>query len=163
MSSKRFTDRIVSGGQTGVDRAALDFAIEHRYPHGGYCPKGRKAEDGLIPLCYQLVETDSENYRQRTKRNVQESDATLILNTGELADGSLETNRIAERMGKPVKVVALDDFLEDADLRVALTQTWLRANNVNVLNVAGPRESKRPGIHCLACAFLVLLAEKTEG
>lgn len=153
----RFVERINSGGQTGVDRAALDFAIDHRYLHGGYCPKGRKAEDGRVPVRYQLVETDSEGYRQRTKRNIESSDATLILNTGELAGGSLETWRIAERSGKPIRVVALDDRLEENDERVSQTRAWLRDNNVGALNVAGPREGKRPGVASLAYAFLDLL------
>lgn len=161
MSSKRCTDRIVSGGQTGVDRAALDFAIEHRYPHGGYCPKGRKAENGLIPLCYQLVETDSEGYRQRTRRNVEESDATLILNVGELDGGTLETQRIAERLGKPILVIALDAAIEDRHEQIVRAAAWLRENDVQTLNVAGPRESKRPGIHHMAYAFLQLLDAKS--
>lgn len=158
----RFSDRIVSGGQVGVDRAALDFAIEHRYPHGGYCPKGRKAEDGTIPMRYQLVETDSEGYRQRTRRNVEESDATLILNAGGLDGGSLETKRIAERLGKPVLVVALDAALEPIDDLVSQTLDWLRSHSVSTLNIAGPRESKRLGIYALAYAFLSRLAGEVE-
>lgn len=80
--------KIVSGGQSGADRAALDWAIQNDLPHGGWCPKGRIAEDGRIDSRYTLRETDSEGYRQRTRQNVVDSDGTLILNTGELSDGS---------------------------------------------------------------------------
>ncbi len=94
-------NKVVSGGQTGVDRAALDWACKQRIPHGGWCPQGRRASDGPLSLKYQLRETESAGYRQRTKRNVQESDATLIFNVGELDGGSLQTLRFAERSGKP--------------------------------------------------------------
>jgi hypothetical protein len=70
--------KIVSGGQTGADRAALDWAIFHDLPHGGWCPKGRKAEDGVIPDQYQLTETSSASYPQRTQWNVRDSDGTVI-------------------------------------------------------------------------------------
>jgi len=93
---------IISGGQTGTDRAALDFAIAHGIPHGGWCPLGRRAEDGVLDPRYRLRETESKSYRQRTRRNVADSDATLILNLGELADGSLATRQLAERASKPV-------------------------------------------------------------
>ena len=86
---------IVSGGQTGADRAALDFAIAHGIEHGGWCPLGRRAEDGPLDAKYRLVETEREGYRARTVRNVRDSDATLILNLGDLEGGSLETMRIA--------------------------------------------------------------------
>jgi hypothetical protein len=79
--------RIVSGGQAGVDRAALDWAIARGIPHGGWCPAGRIAEDGMIPERYQLRETASPGYRERTRRNVEDSDGTLILNLGELDAG----------------------------------------------------------------------------
>ena len=159
---RRIAQRIVSGGQTGVDRAALDFAIAHDIPHGGYCPKGRRAEDGVIPSRYELTETDSEGYRQRTRRNIEGSDATLVLNLGEIEGGSLETVRIAERLGKPVLVVPLDEALSEADERITSTLTWLRNNQVSDLNAAGPRESKRPGIHRMAYAFLERLDAKAR-
>jgi hypothetical protein len=138
--------KIISGGQTGADRAALDWAIEHRFAHGGWCPLGRKAEDGIIAAKYQLTETDSVNYRARTVRNVLESDATLIANNGELDGGSLETLRIAERHGKPVRVVQLDHAPTDRDIEQI--HDWLRQSPIVILNIAGPRESKRPGIYC---------------
>jgi hypothetical protein len=105
---------IVSGGQTGADRAGLDFAIAHGLSHGGWCPLGRRAEDGSLDARYRMRETEGEGYRQRTKRNVADSDATLIFNIGELVGGSLATLRLAESAGKPVRVVALDaDGLAD--------------------------------------------------
>ena len=143
---------IVSGGQAGADRAALDFAIESGREHGGWCPRGRKAEDGPIPAKYELMETESANYRARTARNVVDSDATLILNMGELEGGSLETLHIAERRGKPVRVVQLDSALSDED--VAGLRDWLQSARIQTLNIAGPRESKRPGVYQ---ATLVLL------
>ncbi len=94
-------DRIVSGVQTGADRAALDFAINHGLPHGGWCPKGRRAEDGRIPPRYQLVETPSKDYEQRTRWNVRDSDATLIISKSpQLTGGSAYTRRCAEQLDR---------------------------------------------------------------
>lgn len=146
---------IISGGQTGVDRAALDFAIAHDIPHGGWCPLHRRAEDGVIDQRYRLRETESKNYRQRTRRNVADSDATLILNLGELADGSLATRQFAERADKPVHVAALD--VEDLAAEVVGVREWLVAHAIMILNIAGPRESKRPGVYQKASAFLEAL------
>jgi hypothetical protein len=143
---------IVSGGQTGADRAALDWAIEHGVPHGGWCPAGRRAEDGPLDVRYQLMETEGEGYRARTVRNVRDSDATLIVNLGELEGGSLETLRIAERRGKPVRVVQADAPPDESDI-VSL-RAWLGAVRVGRLNVAGPRESKRPGIYAATLGLL---------
>src|SRR3990170_1498194 len=93
--------RIVSGGQTGADRAALDWAIRNGVPHGGWCPRGRTAEDGVLPAKYELREAESLDYRWRTRQNVTDSDATLILNMGALDGGTLETAKLAKRFGKP--------------------------------------------------------------
>jgi hypothetical protein len=148
----RFCQRIVSGGQTGVDRAALDFAIEHDYTHGGWVPHGRKAEDGVIPLKYQLTELTEGGYRQRTRRNVEDSDGTLVVNLGELNDGTLATQVFAKKMNKPYLVVPLDSgvTMEAVDSIV----DWLRQHAIKTLNIAGPRESKRPGIYCLTRELL---------
>lgn len=151
---------LISGGQAGADRAALDFAIESGLEHGGWCPRGRKAEDGSIPPKYQLAETESANYRARTVRNVVDSDATLILNMGELAGGSLETLRIAERRGKPVRVVQLDSALSDHD--IAGIREWLESARVQTLSIAGPRESRRPGTYDAALALLRRLFKPVE-
>lgn len=142
---------IISGGQSGGDRAALDFAISESCTHGGWCPKGRKAEDGPIPERYRLIEAESRSYRGRTRRNVIDSDGTLILNVGDLSDGTLETQRIALREQKPQFVVALDDAWEP---QFAPVLGWLAQHSIRRLNVAGPRESKRPGVYRLALDFL---------
>ena len=133
--------KIVSGGQTGADRAALDFAIERGMPHGGWCPKGRRAEDGLIDAGYRLKETPSENYAQRTEWNVRDSDATLIFSLGaELEGGSQLTADLARDYRRPwahihpEDVGALATFLGDAP-------------QIRVLNIAGSREDREPGIY----------------
>jgi hypothetical protein len=138
---KTFVSRIVSGGQTGADRAALDWAIRHGIAHGGWCPAGRRAEDGPIPAIYQLTETPSKSYQQRTKWNVRDSDATLILSQGpEISGGSKRTQEYAEALGKPC--LHLHAGLD----RVALLDEFLTKHAVATLNVAGPRESTEPGI-----------------
>lgn len=149
--------RIVSGGQTGADRAALDWALAHRIPHGGWCPRGRRAEDGVIPDLYQLRETDTADYAERTLRNVQDSDGTLILNLGPLDGGSLVTLEGVRALGKPHWLLSLDRDPGTAEARAVVE--WLRGKRVAVLNIAGPRESKRPGIHQRTYAFLDQLAD----
>jgi hypothetical protein len=151
----RLVVKIVSGGQTGADRAALDWAISHGVPHGGWCPSGRVAEDGAIGTQYQLNEAIGGGYRRRTRLNVEHSDGTLILNLDQLDGGTLETKRLAERLKKPFHVVQLDLGATDPLARGATT--WLRLHGVHVLNVAGPRESKRPGIYAATFAFLEAL------
>lgn len=141
----RFCSHIISGGQTGADRAALDFAITNCYTHGGWAPRGREAEDGPIPPKYQLTELPDGGYRQRTRRNVQDCDGTLIVNLGEIEGGTLATQKFAERSGKPLLIVPLDAGVTDA--AVASVLAWLSEHAITTLNVAGPRESKRPGIY----------------
>jgi hypothetical protein len=106
--------KILSGGQTGADRAALDWAINNGMPHGGWCPKGRRAEDGRVPERYCLEETPQTQYRQRTTWNVRDADATLIVTlTGDLAGGTLFTRQYAERIGRPcLNVVPGNDWCE---------------------------------------------------
>jgi hypothetical protein len=132
---------IVSGGQTGVDRAALDVAIALHISHGGWCPKGRLAEDGRIPRRYQLRETESAEYPVRTERNVVDSDATLVLCAGRPSGGTELTVRLARRHKRPCLVVDLE-----SPPTVAKVRAWLRRHGVGTLNVAGPRESQNPGI-----------------
>ncbi len=143
--------RVVSGGQTGVDRAAFDAALEHGIPIGGYCPKGRKAEDGFIHERYPLIELSSQNYKVRTEKNVVESDGTLILNKRRLSSGTLLTRDLAVRHGKPCIVVQFEQLNSNSQARVF---NWIQSNDIRVLNVAGPRESKCPGIYEAAKAFL---------
>ena len=143
--------KIISGGQTGVDRAALDYALAKRIPHGGWCPKGRMAEDGVVDNKYLLIELDNGNYRQRTKRNVMDSDGTLILNIGDLDGGTLATYQFAQRFNKPIYLVQFDD---DVNGEICLVMRWLKVNNIATLNVAGPRESKRTGVYALTLGFM---------
>jgi hypothetical protein len=137
--------RVVSGGQTGADRAALDWAILENIPHGGWCPQGRLAEDGPLPSQYTLTELADHGYRQRTQQNVIDSDATLIVNLGKLDGGSLQTSRFAKTLGKHVFIIQASG--EERYLQAQQVNEWLHQHRVVTLNVAGPRESKRPGIY----------------
>jgi len=148
--------RIISGGQTGVDRGALDAAIELGLEHGGWCPRGRRAEDGPIPLCYRLSETASARYPVRTKQNVIESDATLLFYRDRLHSGTELTFRLVKQHAKPYLLVDLETLLDSA-----VVLDWINVERIDTLNVAGPRESSAPGIarktrefltYCLASA-----------
>lgn len=140
---------IVTGGQTGVDRAALDVALELGIEHGGWCPKDRSAEDGAIPARYRLRETASPKPVVRTRRNVRDSDATLIIAPLPLAGGTALTERIARELGRPHLVVQPGDH--DAAARI---RQWLAGNDIATLNVAGPRESTAPGVYAAAAELL---------
>lgn len=131
--------KIISGGQTGVDRGALDAAMELGIAHGGWCPKGRRAEDGVVPLKYQLIETASRRYAERTEKNVLDADATLILYGTHLVGGTALTLRLAQRHSRPFYTASL----ETKDLEEM--RAWLLTASCRVLNVAGPRESTTPG------------------
>jgi len=131
---------LVSGGQTGADRAALDWAIAQGLPHGGWCPRGRKTEDGVLPDCYLLQETPGANYLQRTEWNVRDSDATLVFTLDEGLDGgSKRTAAFAERLGKPWLHVR-------PGVHPKYVARFLARHGVRILNVAGKRESSAPGI-----------------
>jgi len=140
---------VISGGQTGVDRSALDVALELGVPAGGWCPKGRKAEDGSLASRYPLTETPSEQYRQRTEWNVRDSDGTLVLTRGAPAEGTAYTIEAARKLGKPCLVLDLSGAPSQS-----AAQAWAEEHKVRVLNVAGPRESKCPGIYAQAAQFL---------
>lgn len=150
--------KVISGGQAGVDRAALDAALACGLPVGGWCPGGRRAEDGAIHARYPLVETPSIKYPQRTTWNVRDSDATLILTLGELDSGSRLTAEMARRLGKPCLVVSLSTYPETIHIEELLPWTVEQA----VLNVAGLRESRCPGIYPRAFGFLVRLFRQFE-
>lgn len=151
--------KVISGGQTGVDRAALDVALQLGLPCGGWCPKGRRAEDGAIPGRYPLTETPSWIYPQRTEWNVRDSDGTLILARGKPRGGTGLTLQIAKRLGKPWYLV---DLLGLPDLEGP--KRWVDEHGVHLLNVAGPRESETPGIYDQAARwlreFLTLVGEQ---
>ena len=142
--------KIVSGGQTGVDRGALDAARLVGIPHGGWCPRGRLAEDGRVPEVYALEETRSDRYAVRTARNVVDSDGTLILTRGRPSGGTALTARLARQHGKPLLVIDLNDAPDPEAVR-----SWIRAHDLRVMNVAGPRESSAPGIQRDAERFLL--------
>jgi hypothetical protein len=133
-----------------VDRAALDVAIALGIPHGGWCPRGRVAEDGRIPLGYRLRETESSEYPVRTERNVIDSSGTLIVCRGPLLGGTALTRRFATQHGRPLLVVDL----AQADANRPDLATWLIQERIRVLNVAGPRESSSPGIGDATRAYL---------
>ncbi len=143
--------RIVSGGQTGVDRGALDVAIEFGIEHGGWCPRGRRAEDGEIPARYSLRETPSAEYRVRTEKNVVDSDGTLILNRGEPSGGTALTIELCRERRRPYLVFDLD---QPPHLVMGAAARWVLDNSIATLNVAGPRESNVPGIARQACHVL---------
>ena len=144
--------KIVSGGQTGVDRAALDFAIDHDHPHGGWCPHGRLADDGIIPAKYHLRETDSPEYDERTVKNVLDSDATLIVARDKhLSGGTAFTHALALQHGRPVLVVCEPGGLSQG--AVAFSR-FLQQHRISTLNVAGPRESQAPGLGKFARSLL---------
>jgi hypothetical protein len=149
MRQRHYPLRIVSGGQTGVDRAALDAAIALGIDHGGWCPRGRLAEDGTIPARYALTETEWPQYHVRTFRNVVDSDATLILYRGEMTGGTALTCRLAERQQRACWAINLDEHVAPE-----LIRAWIADGQFATLNVAGPRESTDPGIGEAAYALL---------
>jgi len=134
--------KIISGGQTGVDRAALDVALEFGIPCGGWCPKGRRAEDGPIDLKYPLKETKSEEYPFRTEANVIEADGILIFTIGKPTGGTAYTVQMAFKHKKPYLIV---DLKKKVKLKMVLD--WAKAHEIRTLNVAGLQESKFPGIY----------------
>lgn len=147
--------KIVSGGQTGVDRAALDVALAHDLPVGGWCPHGRRAEDGTIPDRYPLKETPSEAYEQRTAWNVRDSDGTLIITDGVLEGGTALTMTEAKRQGRPVLHVRTTDAVP-----VPMIRAWGEDHDVRVMNVAGPRSSEAGDIYDAAREILDALLDE---
>lgn len=153
--SERVSFKIVSGGQTGADRAALDFAIAHGIPHGGWCPKGRMAEDGPIDPQYQLLETPNRSYPQRTEWNVRDSDGTVVFSIDTvLTGGSKETVFLAHKHGKPVLRISRDGGPAAPGAELA---GFIERHQIKVLNVAGPRASNEPEV----ASFVRDVLEKT--
>jgi hypothetical protein len=144
---------VISGGQTGADMGALEAAIELGFTHGGYCPKGRRCEIGVIPPQFDLWETDSSDYRVRTRRNIEESDITIIFTRNKpLSGGSLFTRDLCKRTNKPfVRVILCDKEQYDikaiaASILSRLKKLAVQKQKILVVNVAGGRESKSPGL-----------------
>ena len=159
--------KIVSGGQTGADRGGLDAAIHCGLSHGGWCPKGRRAEDGFVPDCYHLRETATAFYVERTEKNVLDSDATVVFTRGEPGGGSLKTIHFAQQHKKPW--LHVDLYQGGRQEQVKRIVAWLegkvaiekeedvaRPSLRCVLNVAGSRERDNPGIK--KEVFLILAA-----
>ena len=146
---KKIFSKIISGGQTGVDRAALDAALELGLPTGGWCPQGRRAEDGPLEARYPLKETDSRNYAVRTEKNILDSDGTLILTRGNPKGGTALTKKLAKVHQKPFLIIDLS-----AGKNFRPVREWGHTYQIETLNVAGPRESEAPGIHHEAICFL---------
>jgi hypothetical protein len=149
--------KVVSGGQTGVDRAALDWAIAQGIEHNGWCPAGRRAEDGVIPERYSLRQTPSRDYRQRTKWNVRDSDATLIITPSpELTGGSLFTQECARNLSRPYLHVSPCTMWRER------IRTFLETNSIRILNVAGPRGSSAKNIETFVHEVLDEVLRNTE-
>ena len=150
--------RIVSGGQTGVDRGALNAAMAAGLSAGGWCPQGRRAEDGRVPDIYPVNELESRRYRDRTERNVRDSDATLILSQNSaLSGGTALTRTLAAKHGKPFLVFPIATGIDPQPV-----VDWVRKEGVTVLNVAGPRESEEPGIQALSEAFVASVLTRLQ-
>lgn len=145
--------KIMSGGQTGADRAGLDWAIGHGFAHGGWCPKGRRSEEGTIDSGYLLLETPTANYLQRTEWNVRDSDVTLIFTLVEKLDGgSKRTADFAERLGRPWLHV-------HPRVHPKYVARFLAKHQVKCVNIAGKRESSAPGISAWLAGFLDSVVE----
>lgn len=138
-------EKIISGGQTGADRAALDFAIKNNIPYGGWLPKGRTTEDGTLSFKYNLKEMPTGDYSKRTEMNVLDSDGTVIVSNGFLKTGSAVTREFAIEHRKPWIHLDMKELsLEDAARELV---SWLEKNEIKVLNVAGPRAGNDPAIY----------------
>jgi hypothetical protein len=137
--------KIISGGQTGADRAALDAAIKLKLPYGGWLPRGRKTENGPLPAHYNLEELDSENYRTRTEQNVIAGDGTLIVSFGPLTGGSALTESFSIKHDRPCLILNL--ALISLDEAVDAVEKWIQRYEIAIMNVAGPRASGEPRIY----------------
>jgi hypothetical protein len=160
MDSDQMISKIISGGQTGADQAALDVAIELGIPHDGWIPKGRKTERGRLPDKYQLKEMPTDSYPKRTEQNVKDSDGTLVISYGEMTGGTEYTVKMAREHNKPWVHVNLNRLSGEA--AVQLVRAWINGNEIKVLNVAGPRASKDPRIYSAAKKILKVVLIPNE-
>ncbi len=141
--------KIISGGQSGVDRSALDFSLQNNINCGGWCPNGRWAEDGIIPSKYPLVETVETETIYRTMKNIESSNGTLILYNKSMDKGTKQTLNYAQKLNVPVLNIDLSKKISENIL-----QNWIRTHKLKTLNIAGPRESNSPGIYHESLDFL---------
>jgi len=145
---------LISGGQTGADRAGLDFALSHEISHGGWCPLTRLAEDGHLAQKYNLRETPTKDYIERTYWNVRDSDGTVIFTVkNDLNGGTLHTLKIANKIRKPV-IHICKETMNDPEQKLL---DFISENNISSLNIAGPRASKEPEVY----EFVLRVLEKT--
>jgi hypothetical protein len=149
--------KIISGGQTGVDRAALDVALKHRIDCGGWCPAGRFDEFGGIPDRYPLRELEGGGFTERTLQNVKDSDGTVIIYTGKLSGGTEQTVRFCRELEQPHQLIDASKFSPQAAAK--LVADLVRKHKIEILNAAGPRQSEWPeGYDYASCALDAFLA-----
>jgi Circularly permutated YpsA SLOG family len=154
---------ILSGGQAGADRAALDFAIEYGLAHGGWCPRGRRAEDGPIDERYQLTETPSHRYNQRTEWNVRDTDATVVFSIQpEVTGGTALTLAFARKLGKPFLHLASESVSATGQDPAEELSAFLAEHHVRRLNIAGPRESQEPLVAAFVRGVLVAALDRSD-
>jgi hypothetical protein len=154
---------IVSGGQTGADRAALDFALEFGLAHGGWCPRGRRAEDGVLDERYELQETPSSRYDQRTRWNVRDSDATVVFSiASHVTGGTALTLAIAEQQGKPCLHLSSEAVSADGRDAAGELLEFVAEHRVERLNVAGPRASQEPLVAAFVRGVLMAALDRAE-
>jgi hypothetical protein len=147
--------KIISGGQTGADQGALDGSIACAFPYGGAVPAGRMTEAGPLPMSYAMEELASHRYMDRTIKNVTDSDGTLIVSNHKLTGGSALTYKTAQKLAKPC--LHIDFRKNDMAQAVRKVAGWLQDNQIQILNVAGPRASSDPQIYGLARELVISL------
>jgi len=152
---------IFSGGQTGVDRGALDAALELGNPCGGWCPDGREAEDGPIPDRYPLTELKGAGYPERTRRNVEDSDATLIIHSGRLSGGTQLTLDACRQFGRPACLIDAAEVSAAEGARIV--RAFIDGHDIQRLNVAGPRASHWPQARDFAHELVRAVLTATPG
>lgn len=152
--------KIISGGQTGADRAALDAALILNFPCGGFCPKDRQAEDGPIDPKYPLEEIDG-GYRQRTWQNVIHSDGTVIFFETEATGGTLLTSKYCQTHRKPQLLI--DTLSTSVETASSAVEDFLKENNISDLNVAGPRASEHPNMYAFVHEAIRQVIQSNHG
>jgi hypothetical protein len=152
--------KIISGGQTGVDQAALDVAMALGIPHGGWVPKGRKTENGALPDKYRLKVMPTSSYAKRTEQNVIDSEGTLIISLGPLTGGSELTQKTAMLHDRPCLHIDLGTL--NTLQTVKTVRSWIVRHGIGILNIAGPRASENPGIYDMAARTLKAVLGKAE-